>query len=329
LSNSEHRRIASKYFYDAQGSAIYTEITQLDEYYLFMQELKLLQQRANDIKSTILRHSDFQARSTSTVHFIELGCGDGAKVEAWLKLWLQSKSNVSVVYHPVDISQHAIDSLVQHLKKIMGQDMIDQCVNPVCSTFDKMYTKLNTDTMGIQVVMLLGSTIGNFAFYGPSNVKCAEDSPVMEFLRSVRHNLKVGDWFVCAFDMCKDVPTMIRAYNDSKGVTTAFNFNLLARLNRELNFNFDLVNYHHYAAYNPLRRQMESWMISTKRQTVTDQHGFIMVLQPYDAIQTELSTKYTHEDIRLLMDKNDMRIIECYTTDDDRFPYTLYMAQAI
>jgi dimethylhistidine N-methyltransferase len=329
LSNAEHRKIASKYFYDASGSVLYTLITQLKEYYLFMQEFKLLQQRSNDIKSTIIHHSDFHARLSSTIHLIEFGCGDGGKIRTLLAPWIQSMNDVPFLYHPVDISQHAIDSLVQLLKNVFGEEIIERHINPVCSTFDDMCKRLQIDFGGIRVVMIMGSTIGNFSSFGPTNIKYGNDAPVMQLLGSIRQNLQVGDWFVCAFDMCKDIGTIIRAYDDPKGVTAAFNLNLLARLNRELNFNFDIVNYRHYATYNPLYRQMESWFISMKHQIVTDQHGFTMELQPYDAIQTELSTKYTYEDIQILMEKNSMRIIECYWTEDEHLPYTLCMAQMV
>ncbi|UJR38391.1 hypothetical protein I4U23_031060 [Adineta vaga] len=329
FSDKAHRRIASKYFYDAQGSILYTQITLLKEYYLFDQELRLLQQQVNDIKSMIIRHSDFSSRTSSSIHFIELGCGDGKKVETWLTPWVNSTDEISMVYHPVDISQHAIDSLTQLLMQKMGEKFIQKHVKPICSTFDEMYAKLRTDAMGIKVVMLMGSTVGNFSSYGPSDIKYGDDAPVVQLIRSIRQNLQVGDWFICAFDICKDTRTMIRAYNDSKGVTAAFNYNLLLRLNRELNFDFDLCNYQHYPMYNPLRRQMESWLISTKQQTVTDQHGFVMELEAYDAIQTELSTKYTYDDIHLLMKKNSLDIVKFYNTDDDRFPYILCLTQAV
>ena len=245
LNNKEHRKIASRYFYDAQGSSIYTQISQLEEYYLFNQELRLLQQQMNDIKLTIIRHSDFSSRASSSIHFIELGCGDGGKVEAWLRPWINSTEEVSMIYHPVDISQHAIDSLIQLLIEKLGEKIIQQHVKPICSTFDNMFSKVKMDAMGIKVVMLMGSTIGKFASYGPSHIRYGDDAPVMQLVHSICQNLQDGDWFICAFDMCKDTRTMIRAYTDSKGVTAAFNYNLLLRLNRELNFNFDLVNYQH------------------------------------------------------------------------------------
>jgi uncharacterized SAM-dependent methyltransferase len=236
---------------------------------------------------------------------------------------------VSVVYHPVDISEHAIDSLIQRLKQTMGEIIIEKHVKPVCSTFEQMYTQLDRNFMEIQVVMLLGSTVGNFSSYDDNNVKYGDDSPVMKFFHSIRSNLKVGDWFVCGFDLCKHTKTMIEAYSDSKGITAAFNYNLLFRLNRELNFNFKIANYQHYAMFNPSFRRMESWLISTQKQTVDDQHGFIMQLEPYEAIQTEVSTKYTQEDIQLLMKKNSFKIIKFYQTTDQHFPYALCMAQAI
>ncbi|CAF3847898.1 unnamed protein product [Rotaria sordida] len=321
-------------------SAIYTQITQLDEYYPSAQELKLLYQRVNDIKSTIIYHSNFENYSSSTIHFIELGCGGGKKVEAWLTPWINSIDDISIVYHPVDISivyhpvdisivyhpvdisivyhpvdisQHAIDSLIQLLKKTFNENIIEQHIKPVCSTFENMYTKINTDIMGIQVVMLMGCIIGNFSSYDQKNIKYSEDAPVMQLLRLIRQNLRIGDWFICTFDLYKNTTTMIRAYNDSKGVTAAFSINLLARLNRELNFNFNLNNYQHYGLFNQLYRQIKS---------------FTMNLQPYDAIQTELSAKYT-QDIELLMKNNSMRIIECFITDDHQFPYCLCMVQMI
>ena len=329
LSNVNHRMIPSQYFYDAHGSTIYEQITQLKEYYLFNQELKLLQQRALDIRATILQHSNLSPNCSSNIHIIELGCGDGSKVETWLSPWLKSSDNVSMIYRPVDISQHAIDSLVQRLKETFGQAVVDKNVKPICSNFEQMYSKLDMNSMGVKVVMLLGSTIGNFSSFDENKVKYSDDSPMMKFVRSVRSNLKVGDWFLCGFDLCKNVMTMVKAYSDSKGVTAAFNINLLRRLNRELNFNFQETNYEHYALFNPLLRRMESWLISTKQQTVTDQHGFTMNLEPFEAIQTEISTKYTDDDIQLLMTKNSLRIIQCYKIDEHHLPYALCMAQAI
>ncbi|CAF2465135.1 unnamed protein product [Rotaria sp. Silwood2] len=331
LSNPHHRTIPSEYFYDAHGSAIYEQITQLDEYYLFNQELKLLQQRAIDIKTTILQHSNLQtlSSSSSSIHIIELGCGDGSKVETWLSPWVKSKENISVIYHPVDISKHAIKSLIERLNQTMGETIVKEYVKPICSTFDQMYTQLNIDSSVVQVVMLLGSTIGNFSSFDSNHVKFGENSPVMKTFRSIRSNLKIGDWFLCAFDICKDTKTMIQAYSDPKGITAAFNYNLLLRLNRELNFNFKITNFQHYATFNPLLRQMESWLISTKQQIITDENGFTMQLEPYEAIQAEVSVKYTQEDIQLLMKKNSFKIIESYTTNDHYLPYTLCMAQAI
>ena len=326
LGNAQHRTIPSQYFYDAHGSAIYEQITQLDEYYLFNQELKLLQNHANDMKNTILRTC---SSTPSDVHFIELGCGDGSKVETWLLPWIHSNERFSVIYHPVDISQHAIDALIQRLQQTMGHTIIEQYVQPICSSFEQMYARLDENLPGIRVLMLLGSTIGNFSSFDSNNIKYGDDAPVMKFFRSVRSHLKVGDWFVVGFDLCKDTKSMIAAYSDNKGITAAFNCNLLRRLNRELNFNFTITNYQHYATFNPLRRRMESWLISTKHQMVSDQHGFTMHLEPFEAIQTELSTKYTFDDIQLLMQKNSFKIVQYYQTNEYHFPYALCMAQVI
>lgn len=326
LSNTKHRSIQSHYFYDAHGSAIYEQITQLDEYYLFNQELQLLRKHAKDIRTTILQSC---SAVPSDVHFIELGCGDGSKVETWLSPWVNLRENIFVVYHPVDISQHAIDALIGRLQQTMGSILVEQHVKPICSTFERMYAQLDENVPGLRVLMLLGSTIGNFSSFDSNNVKYGDEAPVMKFFRSARSHLKVSDWFLCGFDLCKDPKTMITAYNDNKGITAAFNYNLLQRLNRELNFNFTITNYQHYATFNPLFRRMESWLISTKQQTVTDQHGFTLQLEPFEAIQTELSTKYTEEDIQILMKKNSFRIIQCYRTEEHHLPYVLCMAQAI
>ncbi|CAF4276394.1 unnamed protein product, partial [Rotaria sordida] len=153
-------------------------------YYPYAQELKLLYQRVNDIKSTIIYHSNFENYSSSTIHFIELGCGDGKKVEVLLTPWINSID---------DISQHAIDSLIQLLKKTFNENIIEQHIKPVCSTCENMYTKINTDIMGIQVVMLMDCTIGNFSSYDQKNIKYSEDAPVMQLLRLIRQNLRIGD----------------------------------------------------------------------------------------------------------------------------------------
>ena len=329
LSNTDHRRITSEYLYDTYGSMIFSLITQMKEYYLFKQEFELLKRKSNDIKSTIVKHSKYSKDLSSTIHLIELGCGDGGKIQTFLKPWIQTRNDIPFVYHPVDISKCAIDLLVQLLGQTFGKEIIQEHVNPICSTFDEMYKRLQIDFQGIRVVMLMGSTIGNFSSFDSANVKYGNDAPAMKLLSSIRQNLQIGDWLVCSFDMCKNLKTLIRAYDDSKGITAGFNYNLLARLNRELNFNFDINNYRHHVTYNPLKREMESWLISLKSQTVTDHQEFNLKLQSYDAIQIELSTKYIYEDIQALMEKNSMHIIDCFWTEDEQLPYAICIAQMV
>ena len=330
LNNVKHRMISSQYFYDAHGSALYEQITQLTDYYLFNQELKLLKEKANDIRKTILDHSNLCRTCPSTIRIIELGCGDGSKVETWLSPWIKSKDSISVLYQPLDISQHAIDSLVERLKRTLGDEVVEKTVRPICAPFEEMYDYLNqANDNGVKVMMLLGSTIGNFSSFNEKKVKYADDAPAMKFVRSVRSNLQIGDWFICGFDLCKNIPTMVKAYSDSKGVTKAFNLNLFHRLNRELNFNFDVEQYQHYALFNPLLRRMESWLVSKKRQTIHDDQGFSLTLEPFEAIQTEISTKYTQDDIEQIMKKNSLKIVELYLIDRHSLPYALCLSQAV
>lgn len=325
LTSGPYRSISCHYLYDAHGSAIYERITQLEEYYLYNQELKLLENQAVEIYRTVLENSP----RNGTLRLIELGCGDGSKTEKLLLPWIRSKENISFIYHPVDISQHAIDVLVNRLKRTFGEKLIEQFVQPICSTFEETYSKLSIEPHDTKIVALLGSTIGNFSLIDENQVKFGENSHMMKFMRSIRSTLRNGDWFFCGMDLCKNLKTMIDAYSDSKGVTAAFNYNLLRRLNRELNFDFELKNFQHHALYNPVLHRMESWLISTKKQTVTDNKGFSMVLKPYEPILTEVSIKFTEEDISQLMTLNCLKIVKCFHVDYHHLPYCFCVAQAV
>jgi uncharacterized SAM-dependent methyltransferase len=140
------------------------------------------------------------------------------------------------------------------------------------------------------MVLFLGSNLGNF-----------DKSSAKDFLRNLWNALNDGDYTVIGFDLKKDIDLMLKAYNDSQGVTRDFNLNLLRRINRELGGDFDLNKFHFYASYDVFTGAMESYLVSKEEQTVfIKEIGQAFNFEAWEPIHTEFSYKYLISDIEEL-----------------------------
>lgn len=285
--STERKFIPSMYFYDAEGSRLFQEITDLDEYYPTACEQEILERHKTDLIH-LLNDNPFS--------LVELGAGDGRKTKVLLQAFLEQ--DVRFRYVPIDISEDAVRDLCGSLKNEMPAI---ECHGVVSEYFNAIKW-LNREDHGQKFVLFLGSNIGNF------------DGPKTRvFLRTLWNALDHGDYVLIGFDLKKDIDVLLRAYNDSKGVTSQFNRNVLARINRELDANFQCDKFQHYGAYDVNSGAMESYLISLEQQVVTI--GALnkrFDFRPYEPIHLEYSYKFLPEDVTQLSQETGFREVATF-----------------
>jgi len=269
--SSTPKQLSSSYFYDDEGSRLFMEIMNLPEYYPTRAEMKIFTEQTEAICNAFTDGAE-------AIDLIELGAGDGTKTAVLIEHLL--KTGVDFTYQPIDISQEANDALLARFQEKFPELRID----PHTGDYFKVLGLLKNGNGRRKVLMFLGSNIGNFL----------RDKAV-EFFRSLRKVMNDNDRLFVGFDMQKDPRTIVAAYDDKQGVTAAFNLNLLSRINRELDADFDLDKFSHYAQYRPLECAARSFLISREKQTVTIKAlNRAFDFEQWEAIFMEISQKYTH-----------------------------------
>lgn len=265
LTKRGQKELPSKYLYDELGSALFEAITLLPEYGLTRADERLLRQCAPEVSRALTRHA----------MVAELGSGTGRKTR-WILEQLREKQG-AIRYRPIDVSSYALSTCEQELSSVAQVDAIR------AGYLDGLRT-MNKERRGEEQLLLLflGSTIGNF------DRNCMPD-----FLRQVRTHLREGDLFLIGADLVKDVGVMLTAYDDSVGVTAAFNLNLLSRINRELDANFDLRSFSHEARWNAEERRIEMHLCSRRDQRVFIAKSALVDFALGETIWTESSHKFT------------------------------------
>lgn len=262
------KSLSPKYFYDAEGSRLFEAICRLKEYYPTRAELALT--RAN-----IRAIARFAGRRST---LIEYGSGEGMKSRLLIDALRPS------AYIPVDISGDALRAAAAKLRRRFS--WLD--IRPVHGDFSQPLKIPMAQAKGRRVVYFPGSTIGNLA---PEEAHA--------FLRMTRGQLGPGGAMLVGVDLKKDANVLHAAYNDARGVTAAFNLNLLARINRELGGNFRLQRFRHYAFYNVSVGRIEMHLGSLVPQAVNiGRHRFSF--DAGESIHTENSYKYSIEGFRAL-----------------------------
>ena len=270
LTKNPQKEIYSKYLYDEVGSALFDVIMALPEYGLGRADARLLRRHARDLAERVSR----------PCVVAELGSGSGSKTR-WILSELAAKEPVT--YCPIDISESALHKCWRDLSQIDSVEVVPFAQSYLDGLREA--SRLRTPDKSL-LVLFLGSTIGNF-----------EPDKAVEFLRNVRQHLAPGDVFYVSTDLEKDTGRMIAAYADSIGVTAAFNLNLLARINRELNGNVVLSQFQHEARYDHQEHRIEMHLRSTVDQTVKISDDFSVNLRQDETIWTESSYKFRLEDI--------------------------------
>ena len=265
------KELPSKYLYDEVGSALFEVICALPEYGLARAGERLLRRHAGDIV----------AQLSLPVAVAELGSGTG-KSTRWLLEALARRQPVT--YYPIDISRAALARCERELSQIDSVSLVG---------FERAYLDGLLEVAARRregehlLVLFLGSTIGNF------------DRPAgEEFLRAVRRILQPGDALLLATDLEKPMPQLILAYDDPLGVTAAFNLNLLARVNRELEADFNLARFRHQARWDARERRLEMHLVSLAEQSVTLRKlGLTVGFREGETIWTESCHKYNLEEV--------------------------------
>ncbi|MBC6698343.1 L-histidine N(alpha)-methyltransferase [Hymenobacter puniceus] len=291
------KTLSSMYFYDDEGSRLFQQIMALPEYYPTRTEFALLT-RHQAALATALRPENKQ----KPFFLLELGAGDGLKTKILLRYLLDT--DASFTYVPVDISGAALDGLAASLR----QELPNLRVEPIVADYGTAL-RLMAVRPGRKAVLFLGSNIGNFL---PADRQA--------FLQELAAPLSADDRLLVGFDLQKD-PRFIRAaYDDTQGVTAAFNLNLLTRLNRELTADFDLATWQHYTDYDPLSGAVRSFLMPTQAQQVhIGALGQSFDFAAWEPIHTENSYKFTRPQIHGLAADAGLAVAEFFTDDQEYF----------
>ena len=291
------KTLSSMYFYDDEGSRLFQQIMALPEYYPTRTEFGLLTHHRAAI-SQALRPQD----PAEPFFLLELGAGDGLKTKILLRELLETGTNFT--YVPVDISAAALDGLAASLRA----ELPDLRVEPVVADYADAL-RLMAGRPGRKAVLFLGSNIGNFL---PADRH--------RFLLNLAQPLTPDDRLLIGFDLQKDPRQIRAAYDDTQGVTAAFNFNLLHRLNRELGADFDLDHWQHYTDYDPLNGAVRSFLVSTRAQTVQfKQPDWSVDFRAWEMIHTENSYKFTQTGITQLAEEAGLQVANFFTDEQDFF----------
>jgi L-histidine N-alpha-methyltransferase len=291
---SRPKTLPPKYFYDARGSELFDEITRLPEYYPTRAERSILEARVDEI-----------AMLTSAETLIELGSGTSEKTRLLLRALTRSGTLHRFV--PFDV-----DPVVLEEASVAVADEFPQLeVAPVVGDFERHLGELPRRPR--RLLAFLGSTIGNL-----------DPGQRTTFLAEVRHTLHEGDAFLLGTDLVKDPARLVAAYDDTRGVTAAFNKNVLAVLDRELGADFKPDDFEHRAVWDTEREWIEM-----RLESQGDQHVRVAALdldvefEAGEQMRTEISAKFRREGITAELAEASLRLTHWWTDPAGDFALSL------
>ncbi len=283
-----------QWLYDARGSELFEQITALPEYYPFTAEREALAAGADDV-----------ARLSGADTFVELGSGSSTK--STLLLDALSRTGTLRHYIPVDVSAAALEEAVPAL--VAGYPDLD--VHGVVGDF--IADLRSVPKVGSRLVVLLGGTIGNF-----------EPEQRRDFLAALSDTLDPGEHFLVGTDLIKDEETLVRAYDDSSGVTAEFELNALTVLNRVLGADFDVDGFSYAAVWVPQASRIEMRVRARRAMTVAvPALDLTISFAEGEEMRTEISTKFTRQGIAGELDAAGFDVEHWLTDPAGRFGLTL------
>jgi L-histidine N-alpha-methyltransferase len=290
------------YFYDRLGSRLFEAICELPEYYLTRAETAILQAQASEIAGLF----------GGPIDLIELGSGSAIKTRLLIEAFLQPISHSSVRYVPLDICRTVLEETARDFLPVFP----DLEILAIAGEYHEGLEHLQTLAAAPRhkLVLWLGSNIGNL-----------ERTEAAQFLGRIRATLAPEDRLLVGIDLRKDRAVLEAAYDDSCGVTAAFNRNLLARVNRELGGQFDLHAFRHRAIYNEEAGRVEMYLVSLLAQKVKiDQMDLEVDFAEGEAIHTENSYKYSSEEIESLVSAAHLEIERAWLDPERLFQLSLF-----
>lgn len=297
---AQPKTLPPKYFYDALGSQLFEAICLLPEYYLTRAETEIFERHAAEIVSQL----------PSPIGVIELGSGSSIKTRLLIEALLARQPELH--YQPIDISASILELSAEALLGNYDRLRITGHVGDYTRGLGAIVRREGTRLLAL----FLGSNVGNYTI-----------AEARDLLRTIRKALQTGDGLVLGADLKKSVEILIPAYADSLGVTAAFNLNLLSRINRELDADFDLAQFQHRALYNEDRGRVEAHLVSRGTQTVTLRAlGVKVEFQPGESIHTENSYKYDLPQLAALAEETGFKPAKTWFDGERRFSCNFWLA---
>jgi dimethylhistidine N-methyltransferase len=292
------KALPSRYLYDNVGSVLFDAITQLQEYPCTRGEKRLLNKHKREIVAALPPHTVVA----------ELGAGNGSK--AAILLSELSVRQIPTIFHDIDISVAAISQCRLTMSSLSAVSFHGYAADYL-QGLKRISTMRGSDQAIL--VLFLGSSIGNY-----------EQAEAMDLLKGMRDQLRSGDFLLVGTDLVKPKERLLIAYNDPQGVTAAFNKNILARINSELQGNFDLTAFKHEVRWNYRLSRVEMHLVCTTNQIVEiDGVSMIVRLREGETIHTESSHKYRLEQIGPWLSQAGLDVVAQWVDEESLFATTL------
>jgi L-histidine Nalpha-methyltransferase len=302
--SDKQKHISPKFFYDKMGSKLFEEICMQPEYYLNRIESQILKNSVDEILKII---------GGQEISLIELGNGNSLKTRILLGPFLAKLKRVS--YFPIDVSLKMLKKSIRDLFR----EYVNLQIYGVCSDYVSGLVKINEfiklkkKIPNKKFIIFLGSSIGNF-----------DPNDAMDFLHSIAKYVRKEDLLLIGIDLEKDKSILDRAYNDKNGITAKFNFNVLARINSELDGEFNISKFEHKSFYNTRKHRIEMHLESKLDQQVRiGAIGKIFYFKKGETIHTENSYKYSLPRFNSLVKKAGLQVIRNFTDPNKQFTLIL------
>lgn len=296
------KTLPPRYFYDDRGSELFEQICDLPEYYLTRTETAILQKYAGEI-----------AQMTGACEIVELGSGSSTKTRILLDAY--EKCGYPLHYIPIDVSAGMLESSARQLLS----EYSELRVHAIAATYELALEKLIPTQLPTRMISFIGSSLGNL-----NPQECDR------FFSQIIAALNVGEYFLLGVDLQKPQHILEAAYNDSQGVTAAFNLNMLDHLNRRFEGNFDTTQFTHWAFYNQSAHQIEMHLQSLQAQTVKLRSLNLTVnFAVGETIHTEISRKFDLTSLQTDLKARGLVPLQTWTDSNDWFGLILCQLQPI
>ncbi len=290
--SAQPKSLPPRFFYDDRGSRLFEQICQLPEYYLTRTETQIFQTCADAI-----------AQITGACELVELGSGSSTKTRLLLDAY--QRANLPLRYVPIDVSAGILKDSAHQLLA----DYATLKIYGMVGTYEQALHALMPSTLPSRLIAFIGSTLGNLL---PDECD--------QFLAHIAEALEPGDYFLLGIDLQKSIDVLEAAYNDSQGITAAFNLNMLHHLNQKFAANFDGTQFEHVAFYNTALNQIEMHLKSLTHQEVHfSAPNFSVSFEAGETIHSEVSRKFDLQQMQQQLRSHGLATVKVWTDPQEWF----------